>query len=192
MIYFTADEHYGHPDIIKYCNRPFRNVSEMDKQLIANHNKRVRKTDTVIHLGDFCVHTWDVVKVRRFIRKLNGKHIFLKGSHDNWLSQHSKTRLEGVIRDGKFLDWCWRTGETYLVLDHYAMLRWPRSYFNSWQLFGHSHGTLHPEAKQYDVGVDNNLYFPVSWDDIKLIMKNKPDNPNYVKEIKLPKKLRIV
>jgi calcineurin-like phosphoesterase family protein len=47
-------------------------------------------------------------------------------------------------------------------------------------LFGHSHGTLEPIGKSWDVGVDKNGYAPLSWDEIVEIMKNRPDNPNLV------------
>jgi calcineurin-like phosphoesterase family protein len=60
-----------------------------------------------------------------------------------------------------------------------TMAAWPRSHYNSWQLFGHSHGKRWTQGKQHDVGVDNNNYYPVSFDRIVEIMKERPDNPNY-------------
>jgi calcineurin-like phosphoesterase family protein len=59
---------------------------------------------------------------------------------------------------------------------------WPRSHYNSWQLYGHSHGRLEPVGKQWDVGVDNNNFYPVSFDQLVEIMKNRPDNFNLVKK----------
>lgn len=52
MVYFTADTHFGHENIIKFCDRPFASVEEMDETLIANWNGRVRANDTVFILGD--------------------------------------------------------------------------------------------------------------------------------------------
>lgn len=51
MYFYTADEHYNHKNIIKYCNRPFSNVEEMDETLIANHNSIVNENDITIHGG---------------------------------------------------------------------------------------------------------------------------------------------
>ena len=69
--------------------------------------------------------------------------------------------------------------DKFVVVCHYAMATWARSHYNSWQLYGHSHGRLYLPSKQHDVGVDNNAYYPVSFDEIKEIMAKKPDNPNY-------------
>ena len=46
--FFTADEHYRHLNIIKYCNRPFTSVDEMDAEIIQRHNEMVGRKDVVI------------------------------------------------------------------------------------------------------------------------------------------------
>jgi calcineurin-like phosphoesterase family protein len=51
--FFTADEHYGHANIIIYCNRPFTSVDEMDAEIIRRHNEMIGPKDVVIHAGDF-------------------------------------------------------------------------------------------------------------------------------------------
>jgi calcineurin-like phosphoesterase family protein len=58
---------------------------------------------------------------------------------------------------------------------------WPRSHYNSWHLFGHSHGKLEPVGKSWDVGVDKNNFIPLSLTQIEKIMEKRPDNPNFVK-----------
>jgi calcineurin-like phosphoesterase family protein len=57
---------------------------------------------------------------------------------------------------------------------------WPRSHDNSWQLYSHSHGKLPPVGNQWDIGVDNNGFYPVSFNKIREIMRDRPDNPNFV------------
>ena len=47
MIYFTADTHFGHENVIRFCDRPFSSANEMDEAMIANWNARVRGNDTV-------------------------------------------------------------------------------------------------------------------------------------------------
>jgi len=49
-------------------------------------------------------------------------------------------------------------------------------------LFAHSHGRLEPVGKSWDIGVDNNGYYPVSMDELVEIMEKRPDNPNLVKK----------
>lgn len=176
MYFITGDEHYyhggksGHDGIIKYCNRPFNDVEEMNEVQIENSNSVVKEGDIVIHAGDFTLLK-DRKKIQKdLIDRLNGTHIFLKGSHDYWMPKHrSLQRWEGMI-DGH-----------YIVVDHYNMRTWARSHYNSWQLYAHSHGRLDPVGKQWDVGVDNNNFFPLSFEQIKEIMKGRPDNWNFIR-----------
>ena len=83
MRYFViGDTHFGHSNIIKYCNRPFRDVEEMDRVLIKNWNETVSNQDIVIHLGDFALCTRE--RAKEICSQLNGKKILIKGNHDNW------------------------------------------------------------------------------------------------------------
>ena len=168
MYWFTSDEHYGHAKVIKYSNRPFKNVDEMDKTIIDNFNSVVGKNDMTIHAGDFCWLNNKKEVYKKYVSKLNGNHILLIGSHDHWQPS-----------SGKYM-WRKRIEGQLLIVCHYAMLTWECSHYNSWQLFGHSHGRLELDSKQYDIGVDNNKFYPVSFEQVKFIMKTKPDNFNYL------------
>ena len=50
--FFTSDTHFGHRNIIEYCNRPFKDVVEMDKILVQKYNYLVQENDIVYFLGD--------------------------------------------------------------------------------------------------------------------------------------------
>ena len=151
MWYFTGDEHYGHMNIIRHCQRPFKDTTEMDLMLIENFNQTVRAGDVTVHAGDF---TWESNRkiAARIIECLNGDHIFIKGDHDNWLSgscrQIWEKNIEGV----------------YIVVCHYPMRTWPKSHYGSVMLHAHCHGRLAPLPNQWDIGVDNNDFKPVSFD----------------------------
>lgn len=134
--------------------------------LILKHNEVVGQYDRVVHAGDFTFN--DKEYAARIIKRLNGIHTFLRGNHDRWLHRNHPTQ------------WSKTFDKQHLVVCHYAMRVWNRSHFNSWQLYGHSHGRLPPEGKQWDVGVDNNNYYPVSFEQVKKIMAGRPDNFNYV------------
>jgi len=168
MYFFTADEHYGHANVLKYNDRPFKNIKEMDEGLIRRFNEKVTPQDITIHAGDFC---WlnnkkDIYKT--YLNHLNGNHVLLIGSHDHWIPD-----------SGKYI-WRKRIEGQLIIVCHYAMLIWECSHYDSWQLFGHSHGRLQLEGKQHDIGVDNNNYYPVSFKQIKDIMATKKDNWNYL------------
>ena len=55
-VFYIADLHFGHKNIIRYDNRPFKTVEEMDRALIERWNKAVSKNDTVFILGDISWH----------------------------------------------------------------------------------------------------------------------------------------
>lgn len=170
MYYITGDEHYHHKNIINYSNRPFSSIEEHDEQLVERHNFVVKPGDTVVHVGDFTLKNKDFAS--SIIKRLNGNHIFIQGSHDYWLKSAKQI-------------WEKRIDDQYVVACHYAMVVWPRSHYGSWQLFGHSHGKLSESrlsGKQLDVGVDTNNFYPYSFDQIKKIMENKPDNFNLIRK----------
>ena len=80
MIYFIADTHFNHANIIKYCNRPFKNTDEMNKYIIRKWNSVVKETDTVYHLGDVGFGKFEELKT--LVESLNGRKILLRGNHD--------------------------------------------------------------------------------------------------------------
>jgi len=81
--YYTADEHYGHDEVIIHCNRPYRNNQIMTRDIIKRHNSVVTEDDTVYHVGDFAFAGPDRASyVEHLLRRLNGTHILILGNHD--------------------------------------------------------------------------------------------------------------
>jgi calcineurin-like phosphoesterase family protein len=158
-IYFTSDTHFGHANIIKFVNRPFENVQEMDEGLIQNWNAVVKKNDTVYHQGD--VAYWRRYDPSVVLGRLNGSIHLVLGNHD-W----------------DLLNWPLRAypGAVDIMLLHYAMKVWNKSHVGSWHLYGHSHGSLpdDPHALSMDVGIDTHPeYRPYHLDEIREHMKTK-------------------
>ena len=83
MIFFTADLHFGHANIIRHCNRPFASVDEMDAVLIHNWNAAVGLKDEVYILGDFTMRS--AVEAHKYLVRLNGRKYFICGNHDRFL-----------------------------------------------------------------------------------------------------------
>ena len=84
-IFFTADHHFGHKNIIEYCDRPFKSVEEMNFQMVNKWNKTVPKDARVYYLGDF---GWgDKGRIETLLDRLNFRQlIWVKGNHDRSVS----------------------------------------------------------------------------------------------------------
>ena len=174
-IFFTSDSHLGHANIIKYCNRPFKNTDEMDEALIKNWNVKVKPNDKVYFMGDFTFNN-----PAKYRARLNGDIFFIRGNHDSTSEEFFRRVGAGQhsfqwMRDVHNL----KVGSQEIWLSHYAHRVWPKSGRGAWMLCGHSHGTckeILPEATDgmiLDVGVDVHNYTPLSFDELKAIMLTK-------------------
>jgi len=79
-VFLTADLHFGHAKIIKYENRPFNSVEEMDEAMIKNWNGVVSKKDKIFVVGDVSFHNKE--RTTEIIQQLNGNKILIIGNHD--------------------------------------------------------------------------------------------------------------
>jgi calcineurin-like phosphoesterase family protein len=82
MIYFTSDLHFNHKNILKFTKRPYKNVEDMNNDIIKIWNNIIKKTDIVYILGDFCFCGRQLK--REFLKRLNGKKILIIGNHDDF------------------------------------------------------------------------------------------------------------
>ena len=78
--FFIADTHFSHDNILGYCNRPFKDVDEMNQTLIKNWTSVVGKDDIVYHLGDFAFKN---SRIPDLVDQLNGTIYLIKGNHDS-------------------------------------------------------------------------------------------------------------
>ena len=182
-VFFTSDTHFGHSNIIKYCQRPFNSAEHMDEVLISNWNEVVSPKDIVFHLGDFCFGSdkeW--IKI---LQRLNGTKYLILGNHDL-----KKIANSNQIKD-YFADINMQmrvvVDKQKMLLNHYPFLCFEGGYQNVWQLFGHVHSSKHSTGldkerlvhlfpTQYDVGVDNNNYRPVSFSQVSQIITEQQAN----------------
>jgi calcineurin-like phosphoesterase family protein len=102
----TSDNHFWHNNVIKYCNRPFRSVEEMNEAMVVAWNAVVNPEDTVLHFGDFSMA---FRAVELFSHRLNGNKILIPGNHDFCHSYHKKSRTpEGrILWTQKYVDHGW-------------------------------------------------------------------------------------
>ena len=172
MIYLTSDSHFSHRNILKYCNRPFSSIEEMNEAIINNWNSVVTTRDIVYHLGDFGFG--NASQLRPILERLNGRIHLVPGSHDTELLKDPNSRLWLNIEPPLLTISIKQYSPElrYLTLCHYPMWRWYKSHFWTIHAYGHVHTSSikkveHPSPYAYDVGVDNNNYYPISLEDLR-------------------------
>lgn len=160
--FFTADTHFGHANIIRYCGRPFETKQEHDQILINNWNSVVKPQDTVYHLGDFGFGPAE--DLRKIAGKLQGRIHFIKGNHDKPSVLEIIGGRFSSIKDVHVIYPNVNGKKQTIFLSHYAHRTWFKSNHGSWHLWGHSHGNMKPWGLSFDVGVDCWNFTPVSLD----------------------------
>ena len=178
-LWFTSDTHFGHANIIRYSNRPYSSAAEMDADLIEKWNSVVKYDDLVFHLGDFCfggVDRWEEIR-----DQLNGEIILIRGNHDKLQNGQIRNLFSGVYDYLKIQVYDEDASQNWqdLILSHYSFRVWDKSHRGSFQLYGHSHGSLpdDPNARAFDCGVDCHNYTPISYAKVKEIMLTKNFKP---------------
>ena len=181
-IYLTSDLHFGHRNVIKFCNRPFTDEKDMLQGLIKNWNEKVKQNDFIFSLGDFSWWTGRH-EVKKLVNVLRGRKYFVPGNHckegmyelvdDPDFHECSDVvvlYVRGQEGDPRFKD-----VKVYeIILSHYPLMCYSHSdYANAYQFFGHIHsqsgtqltefGKVLPvkEGKQMDVGTDRWGYTPI-------------------------------
>ncbi|MDR0785008.1 MAG: metallophosphoesterase family protein [Treponema sp.] len=168
MIFFTADTHFNHSNIINLCGRPFSNVGQMNETLIKNWNSCINNNDEIYVLGDFAFKG-SVFETENIIKRLNGKKYLIRGNHDKF--------IENRIFNGNNFEWI----KDYYVLNyqkikfilfHYPIFEWDGYFGDAIHLYGHVHngGNNRKEQERFkilgkraiNVGVDVNNFYPVS------------------------------
>lgn len=170
MIWFTSDTHFGHANVLGFCNRPWDSIESMNTALIDNINALVAPTDTLYHLGDFSFKM-SVGEARELRSRIRCRDIrWVPGNHDKDWSQPAVAGTFAVEPQIAML----KLGDgRKVVMCHYPIMDWPGLGHGAIHLHGHIHST--PEYNEwnrdmrllrYDVGVDANGYHPVSLDEV--------------------------
>jgi calcineurin-like phosphoesterase family protein len=77
MEFVISDQHFGHNNVIKYCNRPFVDTYAMELAMIDSWNEVVTWSDTVYVLGDFAFCSSS--HAQEILSKLTGSKVFVWG-----------------------------------------------------------------------------------------------------------------
>lgn len=192
-LWFTADTHFGHGNIIRFCGRPFlsreeilreetdpdgswnvsaETVARHDDAILAAINERVAESDILWILGDFCLGPFAMAKAYR--DRIRCRHVHLVwGNHDSpaYAPLFGKTMDQGMVKHRSRKIW----------LNHYPMRSWDKAFHGSWHLYGHVHGRLldedatNPRMLVKDVGVDACGFAPVSFEELEDYMAPRED-----------------
>ena len=181
MKFFSSDHHFGHANVIKYSNRPFSSVEEMNQYMIDKWNSVVKTEDTVYHVGDFSFLNKE--KSKEILSKLNGYIILIKGNHDS-----TETRMKEIGFKEVYNDLVIEIAGKKVLLCHFPFApkekptEYDLKYMNlrpknegQWLIHGHVHQHWKVQFKMINVSVENWDYTPVSMDTMETLIKENPD-----------------
>jgi calcineurin-like phosphoesterase family protein len=165
--WFAADLHLDHRNIIRYCHRPFKNVDEMNRKLVRNWNETVGQDDTVYFVGDFCYGKYSRHPAY-WLHRLNGRVIFIEGSHDRKIPRCLMRPYERISVDGVEL----LLIHNYLDAkkDGILPLNW-----KGWIVHGHNHGRrdfFQPNHRRINVSMEVINYKPISLAEVVETIQN--------------------
>ena len=175
--WYTADTHFGHENVVSFCDRPFRSASHMDGVMIENMWKVVQPDDELWIIGDFAFGppSKDPAYLEQIFNQLPGakKHLIV-GNHDRELTQ--ALEWASVSHIVEVPDGPKRQRNT---LCHYPMITWNHARREALQLFGHVHNNWKGSRNSINVGVDVWEFMPVKFEDIARRAKKLPVNKHW-------------
>ena len=162
-IWVISDTHWGHGNIIEYCNRPYRNYLQMDWDMVERWNSIVKPQDKVYHLGDVYMQC-SKGYIENILRNLNGKKRLILGNHDNGKDQILQRYFQKID--------VWRMlPEFGLLLTHVPVHESTLDRGSKGKLLnvhGHIHDKPSPSKDHRCVCVEQINYIPISIEDLRV------------------------
>ena len=150
-VFFTADMHFGHENVIKFDKRPFETVEKMDAELIRRWNAKVGKGDLVYVLGDmFWCNAETAIPI---LDKLNGQKFLIQGNHDRCNDNRFKKKFVKVTEYLEVED-----GDKRVVLCHYPIPCFKNHFYGWYHLYGHVHNSFEARMMEHDKFLMQELY----------------------------------
>jgi calcineurin-like phosphoesterase family protein len=163
-----SDLHFGHKNIIDYCNRPFAYVEDMNRQLIINHNNVITHDDDV---GDIAF--LPERRTNELLEEMRGYKILIVGNHDFY-----KGELKNMEFDEIHVVYQISSENINLVLTHYPMFNLPWPNIN---VHGHIHNNVLESNQHINVSCDgqHSKYHPLLLSDVFQLAKDKIEQSNH-------------
>lgn len=197
--WWTSDHHFSHTNIIKFCDRPYRDkIGEpvphyMNLELVRLHNETVNETDKVWFLGDLALGHWQ--KNLAWAKQCAGQKIFLTGNHDKNFqknpeqktSPHDDTykelgNFETILHGTQKITLMDGTAVNVSHFPYHDPTHNDLRYQNhrpvddgSWLIHGHVHEKWRQKGRMINVGVDAWAGKPVNEETI-IELINKGEN----------------
>lgn len=183
MDYFTSDFHLGHSRTISAFKRPFTSVEEMNKAIVENVLSTLKKNDNLYFLGDLGFNEESMLNALMEFKKKKINFFWILGNHDKSFKLDNFIPFCHTITDTLTI----KRNHTIIHMNHFPMLTWEKSFYNSFHLYGHLHKSSveleeiekRQTGKAFNVNLEFNNYRPYSLDDIFYIMSQKGDNWDY-------------
>lgn len=166
MYKYISDLHFGHPEIIKKCNRPFASIKEMNEALVKNINENTDSHDILMILGDVSCYNYNP---RKELEAIHCRKVLIIGNHDRALLSHRSFRNQFLdIRESELLN----DGDSHLFLSHCPHAEWDGYYRHRHHFYGHIHNSasatsvimnLYPNAVNVSADVLNFIPRTASW-----------------------------
>lgn len=188
-VVFISDTHFGHANIIKYCDRPFHypNTDEMDALMLTNMQLADQAGKTIFHCGDFVFNPKYLTESKW---RPEGKHYIVLGNHDKHADTDGKYRklyrefFHEIIGHSKH----WRLNSMMIELDGVPVLlsHEPQRHLGGakYNVYGHHHNNmirntdrfrfdeydwLYGKDNYYNAGVELTNYRPVTFQELSEI-----------------------
>lgn len=189
--FFTSDLHFGHRNVIEYCDRPYKDVTQMNEKIVEQWNSQVGPDDEVWMLGDFGINKRMCFN-EELISRLNGTKYIVIGNHDSFFCRghENQIKFENQYRE-KFIKagWAGAYTTTYLQLkgghhvhlshlppsndvdSRYSKFKVPNCPAVTY-LHGHLHGHYRKDRNMIDVCFDGDLRL-LTEDDVVALIEDK-------------------
>lgn len=187
--FFTADPHWGHANIVKYCKRPFLNqieeslmdliqkgsiperdlrisnesMEKMNDTIFNSINSVVGPNDNLVIVGDFCFARKEeyLKKAREYRDRINCSNVYLLyGNHD---SQDLKPLFTAC-----YYQYMFNINGHKIFCCHYPCRSWEGRERGTIHVSGHTHSSLTPEDNGQLLNWKKKIYL----ENFKLILKD--------------------
>jgi calcineurin-like phosphoesterase family protein len=161
-IWMTSDLHFGHLNIIAYCDRPFYGLADMNDELLSLL-KKVPEDEVLVFIGD--MYMGDYQSAVDAIRQIPCRKILVVGNHDfardgrcRFVMEKSADGLSSLFDFVvPFLFWAGLQGR-FVFVSHYPLVV-PATYGD--QTYVSYHGHLHRTVLDDTISVK---YINAGWD----------------------------